>query len=145
PSAREAAKSRFDLGHRLARAVHGEQPNENVFKIRRTRSAATDRNVEQLRVQRCPLTHDPHHDLQPRVGRSSHRSTRSTGPCRASSAPVRGLSASEVLAISGRETAPMPIARFALVALDSPDPQALAGFYAAITGWEITQPYDSDS
>jgi catechol 2,3-dioxygenase-like lactoylglutathione lyase family enzyme len=28
------------------------------------------------------------------------------------------------------------IARFALVALDCPDPRALAAFYAAITGWE---------
>ncbi|MGH4024347.1 MAG: VOC family protein [Pseudonocardiaceae bacterium] len=28
------------------------------------------------------------------------------------------------------------IARFALVALDCPDPRALADFYAAITGWE---------
>src|SRR4051812_2761293 len=40
-----------------------------------------------------------------------------------------------------RETARMAIARFALVALDCPDPQALAEFYAAITGWEVTQPY----
>ena len=29
-----------------------------------------------------------------------------------------------------------PIARFTLVALDCPDPDALAAFYAAITGWE---------
>lgn len=29
------------------------------------------------------------------------------------------------------------IARFSLVALDCPDPRALAEFYAAITGWEI--------
>ena len=29
------------------------------------------------------------------------------------------------------------IARFSLVALDCPDPQALAAFYAAITGWEV--------
>lgn len=28
------------------------------------------------------------------------------------------------------------IARFALAALDCPDPRALAAFYAAITGWE---------
>lgn len=28
------------------------------------------------------------------------------------------------------------IARFSLVALDCPDPRALAEFYAAITGWE---------
>ena len=39
----------------------------------------------------------------------------------------------------------MAIARFALVALDCPDPRALAEFYAAITGWEVTQPYDIDS
>lgn len=32
------------------------------------------------------------------------------------------------------------IARFSLVALDCPDPRALAEFYAAITGWDI----DSD-
>jgi catechol 2,3-dioxygenase-like lactoylglutathione lyase family enzyme len=30
-----------------------------------------------------------------------------------------------------------PIARFSLVALDCPDPLALARFYAAITGWEV--------
>lgn len=30
-----------------------------------------------------------------------------------------------------------PIARFSLVALDCPDPQALAAFYSQITGWEI--------
>jgi catechol 2,3-dioxygenase-like lactoylglutathione lyase family enzyme len=29
------------------------------------------------------------------------------------------------------------IARFSLVALDCPDPRALAGFYAALTGWEV--------
>lgn len=29
------------------------------------------------------------------------------------------------------------IARFSLVALDCPDPLALARFYAAITGWEV--------
>lgn len=29
------------------------------------------------------------------------------------------------------------IGRFSLVALDCPDPQALATFYAQITGWEI--------
>lgn len=29
------------------------------------------------------------------------------------------------------------IARFSLVALDCPDPRALAEFYAALTGWEI--------
>ncbi len=33
------------------------------------------------------------------------------------------------------------IARFALVALDCPDPMALARFYGAITGWE-TEPLD---
>jgi catechol 2,3-dioxygenase-like lactoylglutathione lyase family enzyme len=38
----------------------------------------------------------------------------------------------------------MAIARFALVALDCPDPRALADFYAAITGWEVVQPYDTD-
>ena len=29
------------------------------------------------------------------------------------------------------------IARFSLVALDCPDPRALADFYAALTGWEV--------
>lgn len=29
------------------------------------------------------------------------------------------------------------IARFSLVALDCPDPQGLARFYAAITGWQV--------
>ncbi len=29
------------------------------------------------------------------------------------------------------------IARFTLVALDCPDPQALAAFYSAVTGWPI--------
>jgi catechol 2,3-dioxygenase-like lactoylglutathione lyase family enzyme len=29
------------------------------------------------------------------------------------------------------------IARFSLVALDCPDPRALARFYAAMTGWEV--------
>src|SRR4051812_47270029 len=34
--------------------------------------------------------------------------------------------------------AAMPeIARLSLVALDCPDPRALAGFYAAITGWAV--------
>ena len=33
-----------------------------------------------------------------------------------------------------------PIARFQLVAIDCPDPTALAEFYAAITGWEIDVP-----
>ena len=30
-----------------------------------------------------------------------------------------------------------PIARLSLVALDCPDPRALAAFYSEITGWEI--------
>ena len=30
-----------------------------------------------------------------------------------------------------------PIARFSLVALDCPDPEALAAFYGAITGWSV--------
>jgi catechol 2,3-dioxygenase-like lactoylglutathione lyase family enzyme len=30
-----------------------------------------------------------------------------------------------------------PIARFSLVALDCPDPAALADFYGAITGWSV--------
>ena len=30
-----------------------------------------------------------------------------------------------------------PIARFSLVALDCPDPHALARFYGAITGWDV--------
>ncbi len=33
------------------------------------------------------------------------------------------------------------VARFSLVALDCPDPRALAEFYAALTGW----PIDEDS
>ena len=37
------------------------------------------------------------------------------------------------------------IARFALVALDCPDPLALARFYSAVTGWEIAgDPDDGD-
>ena len=32
---------------------------------------------------------------------------------------------------------PAPIARLSLVALDCPDPAALAGFYSAITGWDV--------
>ncbi len=31
------------------------------------------------------------------------------------------------------------IARFSLVALDCPDPTALAGFYSAVTGWPIAE------
>lgn len=34
----------------------------------------------------------------------------------------------------------MPIGRFSLVALDCPDPDELARFYAAITGWVIDVP-----
>lgn len=34
----------------------------------------------------------------------------------------------------------MPIADFSLVALDCPDPDALASFYAAITGWDVVLP-----
>ncbi|MDH4309141.1 MAG: VOC family protein [Acidimicrobiia bacterium] len=34
------------------------------------------------------------------------------------------------------------IAKFSLVALDCPDPMALAAFYSGITGWEITRPGD---
>lgn len=37
-----------------------------------------------------------------------------------------------------------PIATFSLVALDCPDPAALAEFYAAITGWRIA-PREDDS
>lgn len=37
-----------------------------------------------------------------------------------------------------------PIARLSLVALDCPDTQALAEFYAAVTGWRI-RPWDDDS
>ena len=36
------------------------------------------------------------------------------------------------------------IARFSLVALDCPDPQALAGFYAAITGWPVEDDAEDD-
>lgn len=31
----------------------------------------------------------------------------------------------------------MPVARLSLVALDCPEPRALAEFYAGITGWEV--------
>ncbi len=34
-----------------------------------------------------------------------------------------------------------PIARFAVAALDTADPEGLAGFYSRITGWEIA-PHD---
>ncbi|WP_153396613.1 VOC family protein [Ornithinicoccus halotolerans] len=37
-----------------------------------------------------------------------------------------------------------PIARFSLAALDCPDTEALARFYAEITGWEVS-PHDDDS
>jgi catechol 2,3-dioxygenase-like lactoylglutathione lyase family enzyme len=36
------------------------------------------------------------------------------------------------------------IARFGAVALDCPDPEALARFYSALTGWPPHRPYDSD-
>jgi catechol 2,3-dioxygenase-like lactoylglutathione lyase family enzyme len=36
------------------------------------------------------------------------------------------------------------IARFSLVALDCPDPRALAGFYAAITGWPVEDDAEDD-
>lgn len=36
----------------------------------------------------------------------------------------------------------MPIAEYSLVALDCPDPTALAGFYRSIVGGEITKTYD---
>ncbi|MQA78069.1 MAG: VOC family protein [Streptosporangiales bacterium] len=35
------------------------------------------------------------------------------------------------------------VARFQLVALDTPDPEGLARFYADLTGWEI-EPHDAD-
>jgi catechol 2,3-dioxygenase-like lactoylglutathione lyase family enzyme len=35
------------------------------------------------------------------------------------------------------------IARFGVVALDCPDPVALAEFYSALTGWPPSRPYDS--
>ena len=35
----------------------------------------------------------------------------------------------------------MTIARFSVVALDTPDPKGLAEFYSAITGWEIEEPF----
>jgi catechol 2,3-dioxygenase-like lactoylglutathione lyase family enzyme len=35
-----------------------------------------------------------------------------------------------------------PVARLRAFALDCPDPQALAEFYSAITGWEIERPED---
>ena len=36
----------------------------------------------------------------------------------------------------------MAIARFQLVALDCPDPRALAAFYSAITGWPESAPHE---
>jgi len=36
------------------------------------------------------------------------------------------------------------IARFGVVALDCPDPVALARFYSALTGWPLEPPGDSD-
>lgn len=35
----------------------------------------------------------------------------------------------------------MAIARFQLVAIDCPDPAALAAFYSALTGWPLTKPH----
>lgn len=37
-----------------------------------------------------------------------------------------------------------PIARFALVALDTADPEGLARFYSQITGWEVVAGEESD-
>ena len=39
----------------------------------------------------------------------------------------------------------MAIARLQLAALDCPDPQALAEFYSAITGWAVRPPSSDDS
>ena len=39
----------------------------------------------------------------------------------------------------------MAIGRFSLVALDCPDPHALARFYAAITGWELEEDDEPES
>jgi catechol 2,3-dioxygenase-like lactoylglutathione lyase family enzyme len=36
------------------------------------------------------------------------------------------------------------IARFGVVALDCPDPEALAHFYSALTGWPLEQPDDPE-
>src|SRR5690606_1507666 len=36
----------------------------------------------------------------------------------------------------------MSIARFSVVALDTPDPVGLAELYSAITGWEVDEPFD---
>lgn len=36
------------------------------------------------------------------------------------------------------------IARFSVVALDCPDPQSLAAFYSALTGWPVEQPYETE-
>jgi catechol 2,3-dioxygenase-like lactoylglutathione lyase family enzyme len=36
------------------------------------------------------------------------------------------------------------VARFSVVALDCPDPAALAGFYSALTGWPLDAPGESD-
>ena len=35
----------------------------------------------------------------------------------------------------------MAIARFQLVAIDCPDPVALAEFYSVLTGWPLTKPH----
>jgi hypothetical protein len=37
------------------------------------------------------------------------------------------------------------IARFSVVALDCPDPVALARFYSDLTGWPVNRPFGSDS
>ena len=50
-----------------------------------------------------------------------------------------------VRAVTTSEDAPVVgIARFDVVALDCPDPAALAHFYSALTGWPPDRPYDSD-
>lgn len=53
--------------------------------------------------------------------------------------------ASTVRRVTTTENAPgAGVARFSVVALDCPDPPALAGFYSALTGWPVNRPYDSD-
>lgn len=50
-----------------------------------------------------------------------------------------------VRTVTTSDNVPGPgIARFAVVALDCPDPVALAGFYGAVTGWPLDQPFGSD-
>jgi catechol 2,3-dioxygenase-like lactoylglutathione lyase family enzyme len=56
------------------------------------------------------------------------------------------VAASTVRAVTTSETGQgAGIARFGVVALDCPDPVALARFYSALTGWPLRRPFDSDN